>query len=209
MPTLVTFALEEEAAPFRARARSLRAVSILVTGMGRANAARAIAQTLPWLRPRLALTCGYAGALDPALKIGEIVFEADHEQDLWDKLADVGRPVKFHCSPTVLVTASQKAEVRAATGAGAVEMESGIIREACRAAGIPSATVRAISDLADEDLPLDFNQLAKPDQSLDARKLALAILKSPGAIPRLLRLRQNTRLAAEALAEFLVKFLSR
>jgi adenosylhomocysteine nucleosidase len=109
----------------------------------------------------------------------------------------------------VLVTAAQKAQARADTGARAVEMESEVIRQACRAAGIPSATVRVISDLAAEDLPLDFNRLAKPDQSLHPGKLALAILKSPGAVPGLLRLRNNTRLAAETLADVLVRFLSR
>jgi len=208
MPTLVTFALEEEAAPFRVRARQLRAISILVTGMGRANTQRAIADTLPWLRPRLVLTCGYAGALHPALKIGDVVFETDLESGLWDTLADLAQPVKFFCSPKVLITAAQKAQALADTGARAVEMESEIIRHACRAAGIPSATLRAISDLAGEDLPLDFNQLTRPDQSLDPVKLSLAILKSPGSVPGLLCLRQNTRLAAEALAETLVKVLA-
>ncbi len=207
-PILVTFALSDEARPFRAAAEGLSDVHILVTGVGRANAEKAIRPALTQLTPGFALTCGYAGALDPILKIGDLVVDADADFPLREKLAASARPVKFFCSERVLVTAAEKARARAETGAQAVEMESEPIRRLCRAAGIPSATLRAISDLAGEDFPLDFNRLSKPDQNLDPAKLAWAIAKSPGAIPALLRLRQNTRLAAAKLARALRQIIS-
>ena len=40
----------------------------------------------------------------------------------------------------------------------------------CAAHGIPCITVRVISDAPDEDLPLDFNALTKPDKNLDFGK---------------------------------------
>ena len=64
-----------------------------------------------------------------------------------------------------------------------------------------------ISDTANEDLPLDFNALAKPDKSLDFGKLSLAIAKSPGKIGALMRLQKKTKFAAERLAEVLAKIL--
>ena len=67
--------------------------------------------------------------------------------------------------------------------------------------------MRVISDTANEDLPLDFNALAKPDKSLDYGKLAWAIAKSPGKIGALMELQKKTRFAAEQLAEVLGKII--
>ena len=67
------------------------------------------------------------------------------------------------------------------------------------------ATVRVISDAANEDLPLDFNLVLDAGQNLRRGKLALALAKSPGKIGALLELRRQTRKAAERLAQVLTK----
>lgn len=64
-----------------------------------------------------------------------------------------------------------------------------------------------ISDTANEDLPLDFNALSKPDKNLDFGKLFLAITKSPGKIPALMQLQKKTKFAAEQLADILAKII--
>ena len=150
-------------------------------------------------------TCGFAGGLDPALKAGDVVCETD-DAALRDKhFASRAKPAKFFCADRIATTAAEKQRLRADTGADAVEMESAAIQAVCRERGIPCATVRVISDSAHEDLPLDFNQLANADQSLNYGKLAWAIMKSPGKIFALRRLQKNTRLAAENLATVLGK----
>jgi hypothetical protein len=86
-------------------------------------------------------------------------------------------------------------------------MESAAIHAVCAERGIPCVTVRVISDTATEDLPLDFNALAKPDKNLDFGKLAWAIAKSPGKIGALMELQKKTRFAAERLADVLAKII--
>ena len=117
------------------------------------------------------------------------------------------KPAKFFCADRVATTVAEKNKLRAETGADAVEMESAAIHATCAEHGILCVTVRAISDIANEDLPLDFNALAKPDKSLDYGKLLLAIAKSPGKVGALMKLQKQTQFAAERLAEVLAKVL--
>ena len=79
MSTLVCFALKEEAAPFRkmaaGTAAAATAASILITGIGRRNAEKSVREFLATNSPELVLTCGFAGGLNPDLKLGEVIFE--------------------------------------------------------------------------------------------------------------------------------------
>jgi len=263
MSTLICFALKEEAAPFRKTAGGLRRshrVSILLTGIGRRNAEKAVSDfwaggsSVPascsqkvfsgetrlvssLAPPDLVLTCGFAGGLNPDLKPGDVVFEIPSSRrrgnesltetgnrkpdignnfetphivsyELSEKLIAAGaKPARFFCTDRIAATAGEKKKLRDETGADAVEMESAAIYAVCAERGIPCVTVRVISDTANEDLPMDFNQLAKADKSLDYGKLLLAIAKSPGKIGALMKLQKQTRFAAERLAEVLVGIL--
>ena len=209
------FALKEEAAPFRKLAAGKSEVAILLTGIGRQNAERSVREFLANNSPKLMLTCGFAGGLNPDLKLGDVVFEfpdseiRDPRSAIRNSLLAAGaKPAAFFCADRIATTVAEKRKLRAETGADAVEMESAAIHAVCRERGIPCATVRVISDTANEDLPLDFNRLAKPDKSLDYGKLFLAIAKSPGKIGALMELQKKTRFAAKQLAAVLAKVTS-
>jgi nucleoside phosphorylase len=203
---LVCFALKEEARPFQQWAGGRHDIRIILVGMGKRNAERAIRAALAQERPQLVLTCGSAGGLRPELTIGTVVFEAGAETGLEPALLGAGaKRARFHCSDRMAATAAEKRALRQSTGADAVEMESEVIRAVCREQNIPSATVRAILDTAEEDLPLDFNLLLTAEQKLCYAKLALAVVKSPGKVGALLRLQKHSQAAARRLAEVLAR----
>jgi adenosylhomocysteine nucleosidase len=201
--TLVCFALKEEAGAFIKLAAGRQDIAILLTGIGRRNAEKTLTATLKHSTPRFVLTCGFAGALDPGLRAGAVVFSAE-DATLNQKLLAAGaKPGIFFCASRIATTAVEKQTLRRGTGADAVEMESEAIHAVCRGHRIPCATVRVISDAADEDLPLDFNQFAKPDLSVDYGKLVWTVVKSPGKISALLRLQRQARECATRLSEVL------
>lgn len=206
--TLVCFALKEEATPFRRLVTGRTDVSVLITGIGRGNSERALRSFFQSHAPARVLTCGFAGGLDPKLLTGDVVFSTN-DAELARALAKSGaHPATFACVDRIATTAFEKQMLRADTQADAVEMESDMIHALSAERGIPCATVRVISDPAGEDLPLDFNQLANPDQSLNFGKMAFALAKSPGKIPALLRLQKQTSFAARQLATKLLQALS-
>ena len=205
MPTLICFALKEEAEPFRKIAAGRPDVSLLLVGIGRQNAEQSLRRFLASApaRPDRVFTCGFAGGLNPALQLGDVVFEAGSTEAEKQLMAAGAKPAKLLCADRIATSVAEKTQLRDKTGADAVEMESGAIQAVCREFGIPCTTVRVISDTAHEDLPLDFNALSKPDKNLDFGKLAWAIAKAPGKIGALLALQKKTRFAAEQLARVL------
>lgn len=209
MSTLICFALKEEAAPFQKIAAGKSGISILLTGIGRANAEKSLREFLSKNSPELVFTCGFAGGLNPDLKIGDVVFEVQSPKSKVQSqlLAAGAKPAKIFCADRIAITVAEKKKLREQTGADAVEMESAAIHAVCAERGIPCATVRVISDTAHEDLPLDFNALAKPDKNLDFGKLALTIAKSPGKIPALMQLQKKTKFAAQQLADVLEQII--
>ncbi len=207
MPTLICFALKEESAPFQKIAANKSGISILLTGIGRQNAEKSLREFLAGAVAQTVVTGGFAGGLNPNLKIGDVVFETS-DDNFRSKLSAAGaKPAIIFCADRVAITVADKKKLRDETGADAAEMESGAIQAVCAERKIPCATVRVISDTANEDLPLDFNALAKPDKNPDYGKLFLAVARSPGKIAALMELQKKTKFAAERLAEILAKIV--
>ena len=103
------------------------------------------------------ILCGFAGALKPELKRGEIFVTAGAEHFL-PHLPEAERPAqaRLHTAEKVVATGAAKAELFARTGAWLVDMEQADIARVAADAGLPFVGVRIVSDEAHEDLPHDL-----------------------------------------------------
>ena len=146
------------------------------------------------------LSIGFCGALDPALRIGDIVVSGEVPKGLQTSFVQGG----VVSVDRVASTAREKCDLRAATGAAVVEMESAAVAQKAREWNIPFGCVRVVSDVAGDDLPLDFNRYRDADGRFERMRIALAALGRPFTVlPGLVRLDRDCRRAAERLGEFL------
>jgi adenosylhomocysteine nucleosidase len=146
------------------------------------------------------VSIGFCGALDPALRIGDIVVSGEVPKGV-EALFTRGDVLSLN---RVAVTAVEKRALRESSGAAVVEMESAAVASKAREWGVPFHCVRVVSDTAGEDMPLDFNRYRDADGRFDRWRIAMAALARPfTALPGLIRLDRNCRHAAEQLGEFL------
>lgn len=179
---------------------------IAVSGMGMAQARSSAKKLFESLRPDWVVTAGVAGGLSPGLPRSQVVFAADPAFPFEQALTEQGAlPARLISRAEIAITIGEKAALRAQTGADAVDTESDAIRAIWADSGVPTATVRAISDCWNENLPLDFNRLVDGDGQLSPVRLAVAILCRPQTIPGLIQLGRASDNAAGALATALAQ----
>jgi nucleoside phosphorylase len=105
----------------------------------------------------------------------------------------------------ILVKASQKKSC--ASRAQSVDMESFEIVKAASAWGARSVVIRAISDAATEDLPINFNLTLSDKKEVSLSKVLIQVAKNPLALPALIRFGGQSKRAGTLLAAFLENYL--
>jgi len=88
-----------------------------------------------------------------------------------------------------------------------VDMESFEIVKSASAWGARSVVIRAISDAATEDLPINFNLTLSAQNGVSLPKVLMQLAKNPLALPSLIRFGRQSKLAGALLAEFLESYL--
>jgi adenosylhomocysteine nucleosidase len=106
-------------------------------------------------------------------------------------------------SGTVVWQAQEKHRLHRLTDATGLDMESAAIATVAHERGMPVAIVRTVSDLVDEDLPLDFNLFLRPTGWI---KGVQALLSRPSSLAGLNRLRKQSRKAADQLTDWFQRY---
>lgn len=208
--------------------RKERLYCAIQTGIGpdRARgAARAVLSEGAW---GLVLSTGFAGALVPA-EIGDLIVGTDvvpvYRDGQWiqgeglvscardeqSHLLSVGREAgmavktgRIVSTRNIVWRADEKRAIRDLTHATGLDMESAALASVAHEKGIPLAIVRTVSDRVDEDLPLDFNLFLRPTGWL---KGLWALISHPASAAGLNRLRAQSRVAADRLADFFRRYV--
>ncbi|MDR3700444.1 MAG: hypothetical protein P4L56_12450 [Candidatus Sulfopaludibacter sp.] len=178
---------------------------LVAGGVGARCAAAAVDSGLSF-QPDALVSTGFCGALDPHLEIADIVVASCVVSSGGRRYATHpvagGTSCVVFSADRVIQTAAEKGKL-AASGFGAVEMEAAGAASRAEALGLPFYCIRAVSDLAGEDMANDFNRALTPDGHFDTMKLLRDSFRSPLVrIPELLRLRKRCVRAAQALGEF-------
>lgn len=185
-----------------------------ITGMGTAAATRVTERLLAAGSFDHAVVVGIAGAVDPALRIAEVVVPevvvdattgAEHRPVPLGGATARGR---LRTSDEFVLTDDRLADLRA-DGVVAVDMETGAIGAACERHGCPWSVFRAISDRAGatglNDVVLS---LVRPDGSPSPGGVARFLVTRPWDVPALVRLGRDAKAASEAAAGATVRALA-
>ena len=192
---------------------------LLETGEGVQNAKRQLEAWFEQNEARAVLSIGFAGGLSSSLQPGDVVIarevrNSDSKPDQTLLSAAQELRLGFPVSLGVAVTSDEivwKAEEKRELGhslsenkIGFVDMESTAIAEVCAHRRLPFLIVRSITDLLDEDLPLDFNLYRDQDGRVNSRRVMAAALSKPLMIKGLLELRGRSKLCSDRMAAFVI-----
>ena len=244
MKILVTFALENEFAPWRtlhkfrestwgkadvfATEISGADVAVLLTGVGQRPAKLALSR-IAWGESGTLEYCvssGLAGGLRPEYSVAqvmaarEVASEGVRDENGEPKMIPTSASLVSFASECGATVVDRFYSAERAIGrpdekkhlgriAAAVEMESFEILSAATDAGVPAVAVRAISDTSDEPLPLDMNEVFSDEGQLSIPRVVGQVALHPQALPGLVKLGQQSKKAAESLAQFLDRYIAR
>lgn len=202
---------------FKANFRS-NEVTVLLTGIGGENAERAM-RTLPIEIHDICISTGLAGALESGLKPGDIVvartsktidqkLSVECDASLVElALACGARAVNVSLTAEKIIASADEKQELSASGS-VVEMETSHVLAAAEKHHVPVIAVRAISDAAEEDLPVDFGCLLDSRGHVKYGGLLKEVGLHPYRLAPLMKFAAQSRAATGSLADFLDGFIS-
>jgi adenosylhomocysteine nucleosidase len=167
-------------------------------GIGAEAARRATEAVIVLYQPDLVQSVGFAGALDPALTVGEI-FTPNTVIDARDSSSvetSTGRGVLV--SAAAIVGPEQKAKLADAYGAHAVDMEAAAVARAAQARSVGFMAVKVISD--ERNFPmLPMDTFVAGDGQFRTGKFVIFATLRPWLWPLVIQLARNSEKASRAL----------
>ncbi|HEX7854540.1 MAG TPA: phosphorylase [Sphingobium sp.] len=150
--------------------------------------------------PSIILSSGIAGALHPALKTGDIVIDGDEDVlEMLRPLFPEAMTGTIVGQDSICASVTAKRELRARTGAIAVDMETHVARRVAARRNLPFAALRIISDTSETTLPPATLVGMGPDGGMAIGPVLLSLARHPGQLPALIRAGRDAGQAFRAL----------
>jgi len=192
-------------------------IVLVRSGMGRDRARRALTEIAGKYDLEYVISIGYAGALDPALEVGELVvadkvvnYDSQKSYSLNEELIRTmpdARRGTLLTVDEVVATPPEKKALKEKYSAVVVDMETSALTEEAEAHHLPFASVSAITDTADQEL-IDCSHLVTEDGDVSKLKAGWHILTHPGDLKGMIDLGKHAKLATANLTAFLRKCMS-
>ncbi len=169
------------------------------------RAARLAERASAWRPPSLVVSAGACGALAPDLAVGALIVPGavigpDGVRLATSAVSSLTRAGTLLTVADVVHTPEDKARLWIETGAVAVDMESSVLLEWARAAGVPGVVIRAVSDTAASGVPPDLAALVEPGGRVNRGHALRAMLARPGAVADAIALGRGTGTALRTVA---------
>ncbi len=171
---------------------------LICGGIGASAARRAAEAIFSFFQPSTIYSVGFAGGLDPTLKVGDIV-RPGRVVDAGD-----GSSARLIHGDGVLVSfqsianPTQKSKLRESFGALAVDMEAAAVARAAQQREIEFEVLKVISDESQFELP-PFDRFVNSEGKFSQGEFVLFAVARPWIWPQVFRLARNSGKASKAL----------
>jgi adenosylhomocysteine nucleosidase len=197
---------------------------VIIAGVGKDRAREAAELLFEEHGPSVLVSLGYAGALSPELKRGDIVLSAysmnQHQgqpramdvafEERLRGIADESHEHHVYVGPLytadkIVARHEEKKEIFEKTNAPIVDMESFSVYQVARNQGIPFVGIHAITDTAEEDIPAleIINPFLASSSPWRYPQLFWDIARKPRFVVDLLMLNHDAQVAGRGLTHFL------
>jgi adenosylhomocysteine nucleosidase len=177
-------------------------VVVVCGGIGAEPARRAAEAVIALYAPKVVYSAGFAGALDPALRVADILIPARVIDAGDSSSVETGAGQGILVTFGAVATPEQKVKLGKSFHAQAVDMEASAVARAAAARGVRFAAVKAISDEVGFALPGMNHRTGfiGPSGEFLTGKFARFIMIRPWTWAVALRLARNSKRAAHALS---------
>ena len=186
--------------------------ALICGGIGAEAARRATEAVIREVNPVRVISVGFAGALDGSLEVGDVLEPGAVINAADGVRTEVGSGEGILVSSATVAGKEQKARLRKAYGASAVDMEAAAVAQGAEARGVGFGALKAISDAADFSLPLmdgPPDRFVASDGSFRTGKFAGHVALRPWLWWTTIAMARNSAKASRTLCGALVSYLGR